>query len=98
MRLRGWEIEAIRSAAREVFGPEARVRLFGSRLYDDRRGGDIDLYLDGSDACDDQQCRNSFARLLQMRLGEREIDILYASSGGAAGAMHQEALRHGVVL
>ncbi len=98
MRLRDWEIEAIRSAAQEVFGPGARVRLFGSRLHDDKRGGDIDLYVDGSDTCDDEQARNRFGRLLQQRLGEREIDILYATSGAPVGPIHSDAVKTGVVL
>ena len=98
MRLRDWEAEAIRSTATEVFGPAAIVRLFGSRVDDSRRGGDIDLYVNGGDACDDQQLRNRFSRLLQQRLGEREIDIVYADVDPNAGSIHAEALTNGVIL
>ena len=39
MRLSAGEIEAIRAAAREVLGPDARVWVFGSRVDDRLRGG-----------------------------------------------------------
>ncbi len=44
MRLTPRQQQIIREAARDVFGTEARVWLFGSRVDDSRRGGDIDLY------------------------------------------------------
>ena len=43
MRLTEHEVSAIKQAAREAFGDDAVVRLFGSRVHDDLRGGDIDL-------------------------------------------------------
>ena len=46
MRLTPHEVEAIKAAAREVFGPTAVVRVFGSRADDAKRGGDLDLYLE----------------------------------------------------
>jgi predicted nucleotidyltransferase len=46
MRLEPDEIEAIRRATRAVFGAQARVRVFGSRVEDDLKGGDLDLWLE----------------------------------------------------
>jgi len=44
MRLTPYEIESIKKAFKESFG-EGRVILFGSRVDDSQKGGDIDLYL-----------------------------------------------------
>ena len=46
MRLSLSTRSTIRDTVRSVVGPDATVRLFGSRTDDDARGGDIDL-LDG---------------------------------------------------
>jgi hypothetical protein len=43
VRLRDDQARAIVTATRELAGQRARVRLFGSRLRDDVRGGDIDF-------------------------------------------------------
>ena len=45
MRLTPDEIEIIRSSARRHFGEGCTVRLFGSRVDDTLRGGDIDLHI-----------------------------------------------------
>jgi len=42
MRLKSWEVEAIRDEIRSLDGA-AEVYLFGSRVDDKARGGDIDL-------------------------------------------------------
>jgi len=44
MRLKQEEIRQIRSVITEVFG-EAKVYLFGSRLDEKKKGGDIDLFV-----------------------------------------------------
>ncbi len=46
MRLTPTEIDTIHSTAQAVLGAGARVWLYGSRLDDDRRGGDIDLLIE----------------------------------------------------
>jgi len=46
MRLTASQIEIIRQAARQNFGAGASVWLFGSRVDDARRGGDVDLYIE----------------------------------------------------
>lgn len=46
MRLTASQIEIIRQAAYQNFGADASVWLFGSRVDDARRGGDVDLYIE----------------------------------------------------
>jgi len=46
MRLSPSQQQCIREATEQFFGPEAKVWLFGSRVDDQRRGGDVDLYVE----------------------------------------------------
>ena len=46
MRLTPEQIQAIKDTAAAVLGPGVRVTLFGSRLDDTQRGGDVDLYVE----------------------------------------------------
>jgi hypothetical protein len=45
LRLTEEEIAGIRAAVRRHFGPEAEVRVFGSRADPAKRGGDLDLHV-----------------------------------------------------
>ena len=45
MRLSPEETVSIKRVIAEVFGSDAGVRLFGSRVDDAKRGGDVDLYV-----------------------------------------------------
>lgn len=58
------------------FDPQARVYLFGSRVDDTRRGGDIDLLImsDVLSASD----RGTIGWELCGKLGEQKIDIMIA--------------------
>ncbi len=46
MRLSPEQSAAIKTIIAHEFEPEARVWLFGSRADDQRRGGDVDLYVE----------------------------------------------------
>ena len=46
MRLSTSQIEAIKQEAEHFFGVGAQVWLFGSRVDDTKKGGDIDLYVE----------------------------------------------------
>lgn len=96
MRLSEQERRIIRNAAVEVFGPDARVMLFGSRVDDTRRGGDIDLFVETPDTADLMARKMRFAVQLQMRLGEQKIDIVVATD--PARLIEQEARRTGVAI
>lgn len=88
MRLTSAEIETIVSKAREVFGSDARVSLFGSRLDDEKRGGDIDLLIELAQPLDMDEMlerRSRFVAKVWRVLGERKIDVVVSSGRGATG-------------
>lgn len=86
----------IREAAAEMFG--APVRLFGSRLNDTARGGDIDLYIETELHAEEAEAKRlrMLARLAR-RLDERKIDLVVRTPDGEL-PIHAVARREGVVL
>lgn len=46
MRLTKAQIDMIRKETSQNFGEDALIWLFGSRLDDTKRGGDVDLYVE----------------------------------------------------
>ncbi|MEX1081172.1 MAG: nucleotidyltransferase domain-containing protein [Halofilum sp. (in: g-proteobacteria)] len=99
MRLRDDEIRIIREEVRRTFGSDATVRLFGSRVDDTRRGGDIDLYIESPG--DERVFRTQERRLrhaLLTRLGDQRIDLVTAPPGGKGRPIDDVARRDGVTL
>ena len=78
MRLNDQQRAAIRTTVAETFGTKARVWLFGSRVDDAKRGGDIDLLIETDQVDADALARTeiSFLSKIQMKLGEQKIDVL----------------------
>lgn len=75
MRLSLKEQQAISAASLRCFG--VRPRLFGSRVDDDQRGGDIDLYIEARLTPQEAVQREmQMAADLYLALGERKIDIV----------------------
>ncbi len=99
MRLTEAQQHAIVTESARVFGPCATVRLFGSRVDDALRGGDIDLHIEveGSVTALLDLELNLYARLIR-RLGDRRIDIVLHPRGQALRPIDVQAIRTGVVL
>ena len=76
MRLTPDEVAAIKDCAARHFGEGAVVRLFGSRVHDHLRGGDIDLHIVAETSDPPTAARARFIEALQPRLGEDRIDLL----------------------
>lgn len=78
IRLEENELECIIQSFNECFGEGDRLYLFGSRVYPEKRGGDIDLYIEvkNFDAQKNYDQKSQFWILLQDRLGEQKIDIV----------------------
>jgi predicted nucleotidyltransferase len=84
MRLTAQDLQATEEYAQEFFAPGSTVRLFGSRMDDQRRGGDIDLLIETPNAMlphDQVERRNGFLARLYRRLGEQKIDVLIVPTG-----------------
>ena len=76
MRLTDKEIEIIKSQTFKIFG-ESQIYLFGSRIDDDKRGGNIDLFIIPKNKKDSFQKK----LLLKARLEDRlfkPVDIVVA--------------------
>ena len=78
MRLTQEQIDVIRISAKEVFGLGAQVWLFGSRVDDHRRGGDIDLLVcpAATHIIPSLASKLRFLNKLERRIGERKIDVV----------------------
>lgn len=75
MRLTESEIIIIKDAARQLFGSNIKIFLFGSRVDDSRKGGDIDLYIE-TEKDSLLQDKISFLSQLKWDLGDQKIDVL----------------------
>jgi len=96
MRLTKYEIESIKKAFRETF-ENGKIYLFGSRVDDTKRGGDIDLYLIPSSFFEDAMERKiKFLVKLDNYIGEQKVDVVIAKD--KSRLIEQEALKYGIQL
>ncbi|HWF45186.1 MAG TPA: nucleotidyltransferase domain-containing protein [Candidatus Kapabacteria bacterium] len=79
MRLTEFEQRAIRETVRQ-FLPNATVYLYGSRVDDTKRGGDIDLMIVDTEPVPREIIRGIRWKLWEV-LGEQKIDILGEQEG-----------------
>jgi len=78
MRLTQEQIDAIRISANEVLGLGSQVWLFGSRVDERRRGGDIDLLVRpaATHIGPSLASKIRFLNKLERRIGERKVDVV----------------------
>ena len=96
MRLNNFEQKMIKQAFIEVF-ESGNIYLFGSRVDDSQRGGDIDLYLAPKVKFDNERERKiKFLIKLDDYIGAQKIDVIMAKDKNRI--IEQEALKYGVEL
>lgn len=83
MRLTEHEVESICSLFKRYFGEEAHLWLFGSRVDDAKRGGDIDLYIESPESNVDIlfDAKIEYVNALERAIGDRHVDIIIKSEG-----------------
>ena len=95
MRLTPDQAEAIRSSIRQPMGMQSRIWLFGSRVDDQRRGGDVDLYVEPESSpalIDRLRCKVALADALDLN-----VDLV-VQQPGCDLPIYRIARRHGVPL
>ncbi len=99
MRLTPEQIATIRSAATQLAGSAARVWLFGSRVRDDARGGDVDLMLELDEAVAEpaQLSARLSARVSRAMYG-RQVDVLIKAPNLLLLPIHAVAIAEGIRL
>ncbi len=99
MRLTPTQVSVIKEEARKLFGPCVEIRLFGSRTDDEARGGDIDLLVVSPEPISDRERKVlHYVARLQIRLGDRPIDVLVLDPTVQRMPIHEAALRTGITL
>lgn len=95
MRLSQQTQQIIRDTVREVFGVEAKVKLFGSRINDDAWGGDIEL---PSITAEIERKTMQLTARLQLRIGDQPIDVLVLDPSTPQQSIHEQASITGIRL
>ncbi|MGC2457085.1 MAG: nucleotidyltransferase domain-containing protein [Gallionellaceae bacterium] len=99
MRLTDIQRAVIREEVQRHFGENVRPLLFGSRVRDDARGGDIDLYIEAEGSPQETLARElKLYAVLQRRLGEQRIDLVVHRVGSPLRPIDREARDTGVAL
>lgn len=98
MRLSELEVKAIKNSFDRYF-KSGTIYLFGSRVDDTKKGGDIDLYLDLSYTLNSQELldkKSKFRMALYEKIGEQKIDIVISTDKNKP--IEKEALEKGIKL
>ncbi len=99
MRLSQQTQQIVRDTVREVFGLEAKVKLFGSRINDNARGGDIDLLVElPLIAAEIERKTLQLTARLQLRIGDQPVDVLVVDPSTPRQSIHEQASMTGIEL
>lgn len=76
MRLSEEVLKTIKILAQKYFGESCEVRIFGSRVEDTKKGGDIDIYIKTEIKNKILERKAGFLAELKMAIGDQRIDLL----------------------
>ena len=95
MRLTSDQIQTIRQLTYEIAGVKSSVRVFGSRLDDSARGGDLDLMLELMEPVENPAQMS--ARVSRAMHG-RKVDVLLSAPNLMRLPIHDVAFKEGQLL
>jgi uncharacterized protein len=101
MRLTSFQLDTIQKTFRQYFGEKDHLWLFGSRVDDKKRGGDIDLYVQTPETDLDKLIdqRSKFLIALEKILGEQKIDVvLHRINSNTDIPIYHVAQKTGILL
>ncbi len=98
MRLQATVIDAIKRAFHTQFGTGA-LYLFGSRVDETKRGGDIDLLLDFTEPVDNPALLAAqFSAKVSRLVYGRKVDVLISAPNLKRTPIHEAAFSEGIRL
>ena len=83
--------------ASQSFGMDIKLYLFGSRVYDNKKGGDIDLYLESSKEIDINQ-QIKFLNNIYKYVTQRKIDLIIKTPLKKDKPIFHTARQEGILL
>jgi len=99
VRLSHQQIEIIKNKIASVLGLAKKIILFGSRISDEEKGGDIDRYIETDYVQDNRASTASrIAASIQISLGDQKVDILLVDPNTVIKPVHIKAQQEGIVL
>lgn len=99
MRLTPQQIQLIRASVILVAGEGVLVRLFGSRLDDDARGGDVDLMLEfATPIANPALLSAQLAAKISRAMQGRKVDVLLSAPNLLRLPIHDIAFQEGQLL
>jgi predicted nucleotidyltransferase len=99
MRLNPSQIEIIRNTAQLVFGDIVRITLFGSRVDDHAKGGDVDLMVEVGGIVDEPALLSArVASRISRSMNGRRVDVILKAPNLKNQPIHEIATRTGVIL
>jgi len=99
MRLTPAQIATIKSTAQAVLGQGAQVTLFGSRVNDTAKGGDVDLMIEvRQELLDPAVVSARIASQVSRSMHGRKVDVLLKAPNLLEQPIHRIAAHQGVVL
>ena len=91
--------ELIKKEVIDHLGSDVVIRLFGSRVDDTQKGGDIDLLIETHHTLTNRfDLESKLAALLYIRLGGRKVDVLLMDGLTQVQPIHTQALKTGIIL
>lgn len=97
MRIDPETLRIIKELACKYFGEDAEIRIFGSRLDDTKRGGDIDIYIETSLETGFEE-KAGFLKDLKIAIGDQKIDLLVKKRGESPKGVFEYAKTTGVKI
>lgn len=99
MRLTDDQIKTVRQLAQQVGGRQSRVRVFGSRLDDAAKGGDLDLMLELPNPVDNPALMAAkLSSLVSRAMHGRKVDVLLSAPNLMRLPIHDIAFKEGKLL
>lgn len=99
MRLNAEQIAAIRAAITSVARDAVAIRVFGSRLNDEARGGDVDLLVDLDSPVEHPALMSArLATRASRTIGNRKVDVVLRAPNFQETTIHKIALEQGDMI